>query len=153
MENNKELVSEGKKRSDTTRPYFSLACAFRTKRTVASTSWRDRVELVQLYNVVHLLGVSRSCGASLELGKATVKWVLSTLESRSGRSTTARLLSTHTKTTRSTLSGSDTTSLSRFCLARPGGRFEVVQSEFKVVQIIYGALVGLSALPVVQLHG
>ena len=103
--------------------------------------------------VVCLLGVSRSHRSALELGKTTVERVLSSLETGSGRSSGAGLLSTHSESAGGSLSGRDTTSLAGLGLSGSRSRAEVIEGEFEVFDIVDGGLVGLTALPVVELHG
>ena len=103
--------------------------------------------------VVSLLGVSGTHWSSLELGQSAVERGLSSLESGSGGSSTAGLLSTHSETAGGSLSGSDTASLASPGLAGSGGGAEVVEGELKVFNIVDDGFVGLATLPVVELHG
>ena len=104
--------------------------------TAAGASRGNIVQLIQLDNIVHGLFVTSPHRLAYELWKPSVKWGLSSFEARSDRSSSSRLLPPHTKTTRSTLPGRDTTALSLLSMARPRGRLEIVKSEHCVVQII-----------------
>jgi len=120
--------------------------------TAAGGSWGNAVEFIKLDNIVDLSLVSRSQRLSNELRKTPVQGLLSTLESRSDRSSRTRLLSAHTETASGTLSSGDTTSLSLSAVLGTRSWSEVVLGEFKVVKIIDGGFVSLSALPVENLH-
>ena len=124
-----------------------------TVLTIAGTSRGNTVELIQLDNIVNRLGVSRSRRSSDILGKTSVQRCLSSLKSRSGGSAGTSLLSTHTKATGSSLSSRNTTSLALFALTRTGRRLQVVQGEFKIVQIVNGRFIGGPTFPVKQFHG
>ena len=120
---------------------------------IGSRSGGNAVEGIQLDEVVLLLGVSGSRGLSGELGQPTVEGGLSSLESRSGGSSGAGLLSTHSESAGGSLSGGDTASLSGSGLAGSGGGSEVIEGELEVFDVVDVRLVGLAALPVVELHG
>lgn len=120
---------------------------------IAGRSGGDSIKRIQLDQVVCLLGVSGSHRSALELGQPAVERVLSSLESGSGGSTAAGLLSTHSETAGGTLSGGDTASLAALGLAGSGGGAEVVEGELEVFDIVDVGLIGLAALPVVELHG
>jgi hypothetical protein len=118
-----------------------------------SRSRGDAVERIQLDEVVLLLGVSGSRGLSGELGQPAVEGGLSSLESRPGGSSGTGLLSAHSEPTGGSLSGGDTASLAGSGLAGSGGGSEVVKGELEVFNVVDVRLVGLAALPVVELHG
>jgi hypothetical protein len=121
--------------------------------TVAGGSSSDGVEGFELDNVVHFLAVSGSHGTAHELGKATVKGLLSSLETGAGGSATPGLLSSHTETTSSTLTSGDTTALAILALASTRGCPNIVKGPHSVFHIVQLGLIRLSSLPVKNLHG
>jgi hypothetical protein len=120
--------------------------------TVAGASSGNTVELVQLDDVVDFLRMSRPGGLAGELGQAAVQGVLSTLKAWTGRPAPAGLLSAHAKATGGPLPRRDATSLAGLGLAGPRGRLEIVKSELEVFHVVDQSLVGLSSLPVEDLH-
>ena len=119
---------------------------------IAGRSGGDAVERIQLNQVVFFLGVSRSHWSARELGQPAVEGLLSSLETGSGGSSGAGLLSTHSEPAGGSLSGGDTASLAGSGLARSGCGAEVVEGELEVVDIVDVGLVGIPALVVVELH-
>ena len=122
-------------------------------RTVDSGTSITSIKLIELDEVVDSLFVSRSHRSSDKLGKTSVERVLSSLESSTGRASGTRLLSTHTETAGGSLSGSDTTSLALSALDGTGSRPEVGDGQKYVVHVVNVTLVGLAALPIIDLHG
>ena len=120
--------------------------------TIDSRSRSGSVQFIKFDKVVFLPQVSRSQGLSNELGKSSVKRLLSSFESCSNRSTCSGLLSTHSETTGSTLSSGDTSALSRLGRTGSRGRSQGVDSEFEVIDIVDGTFVGSTALPVENFH-
>ena len=116
---------------------------------VACRSRGNSIECIQLDQIVFFLGVTGSHRSSSELGQPTVKRLLSSLESRSGRSSGSGLLSTHSETAGGSLSGGDTTSLACLLLAGSRGGAEGIQSEFIVLDVVDVRLIGRASLPVV----
>mmetsp|Transcript_78781 Transcript_78781/g.228752 ORF Transcript_78781/g.228752 Transcript_78781/m.228752 type:complete len:203 (-) Transcript_78781:84-692(-) len=119
---------------------------------VDSASRGSSVQFVKLDKVVFLADVSRAQRLSNELGKSSVKRVLSSFESRSDRSSASCLLSTHSETTCSTLSSGNTSSLSLLGGAGTRSWLQVIHTEFEVVKVIDGGFISFPTFPIMNLH-
>mmetsp|Transcript_34026 Transcript_34026/g.42926 ORF Transcript_34026/g.42926 Transcript_34026/m.42926 type:complete len:207 (+) Transcript_34026:582-1202(+) len=124
--------------------------SFKERSRRDSGAFCSFVQLLHLEQSIFCLLVARTHWSSTNLRNTSVKRSLPSLKSSSDTAARTRVLSSHTKTTRSTLSSRDTSSLAFFVLSGAWCRFEVVYCKFNTSICCYRDF--SSSFPVKKLH-